>query len=619
MLPSTFSGIPQQLARLWPALLLVGLTAGAYLPAMAGGFVWDDDDYVLDNPTLRSFQGLEQIWLQPGTTRQYYPLVHTTYWLEYRLWGLDPTGYHVVNVLLHALSAVLVWRLLRLLQVPGAWAAAALFALHPVHVESVAWITERKNTLSGLFYLGAAWAYLRCEAVRNPRWYWAALLLFAAALLSKTVTSTLPAALLLVLWWQGRPLDRARLVGLAPFFVLGVSMGLVTMWMEEHSVGAWGPAWDLSPVERCLIAGRALWFYAAKLLLPLQLTFIYPRWEIDATAVWQYLYPAGFLGVAGLLWALRAHLGRGPLTGLLFFAGTLAPALGFFNTYPMLYSFVADHFQYLASLGPIVLAAVGGSRLLALVGRPAVGPVALALVLAVCSLLTWRQGRIYANLETLWRDTLAKNSDAWIAHNNLAGILEEDGQLDQAIRHYRRALLLQPGSAQIHLNLADAHQARGEFEAAVRHYRQTLKAAPDQVEAHLNLGNLLLGQKAVEEAIGHYRQALKAAPDLALAHSNLGAALAARGQDGQAIDHYRRALELKPGFAEAHNNLGRVLAAQGQFEAAIGHYRRALKLKPDYGKARNNLALALRAMGHSGAAAHPLQQDAAERRQRATP
>ena len=597
MCPSAFSSQPDRRTWLVSALLLVGLTVGAYIPALNGGFIWDDDDYVQDNLTLRSLAGLGQIWFQPGATRQYYPLVHTTYWLEYRLWGLNPTGYHVVNVILHALSAVLVWRLLIRLQVPGAWAAAALFALHPVHVESVAWITERKNTLSGAFYLSAAWAYLRYEAARRPRLYWTALVLFAAALLSKTVTCTLPAALLLVLWWKGQTPMRRTAIALAPFFALGVAMSGVTVWMERHSVGAWGPEWDLSLVERGLIAGRALWFYAAKLLVPLDLTFIYPRWAIDATAVWQYVYPVGTLGVGILLWALRERWGRGPLTGVLFFAGTLTPALGFFNFYPMLYSFVADHFQYLASLGLLALAAAGGHRAWTRLGQSAAGPVALALVLSLCVLLTWRQGQVYADLETLWRDTLQKNAGAWIAHNNLANILKERGQLDQAVGHYRQALLLKPGSAQIHLNLADAHQARGESAAALRHYRRALKAEPDRVETYLKLGNALLGQNASAEAIEHYRQALRLAPNLALAHSNLGAALAIQRQDAEAIEHYRRALQLKPDFAEAHNNLGRLLALQGQFTAAIEHYRRALQLKPTYRQARANLAEALQAVG----------------------
>ena len=595
MPPPTLSGDYQCRSSLWPALLLVVLSAGVYLPAMNGGFIWDDDDYVQDNPTLRSLEGLEQIWLQPGATRQYYPLVHTSYWIEYRLWGLNPTGYHIVNVLLHALNAVLVWRLLRLLQVPGAWGAAVLFALHPVHVESVAWITERKNTLSGAFYLGAAWAYLRYEGTRQKHAYCVALVLFAAALLSKTVTSTLPAALVLVLWWQGRNINRRTLGSLIPFFILGTAMGLVTLWMEEHSVGAWGPAWDLSALERCLIAGRALWFYAAKLLLPIHLSFIYPRWEIDATAVWQYLYPVGALAVGALLWIFRSRIGRGPLTGLLFFAGTLTPALGFFNVYPMLYSFVADHFQYLASLGLLTLAAAGTSLLAAQLGRRAIGTLTLTLVVAGYSLLTWRQGQTYADLETLWRSTLANNPNAWIAHNNLANILRQRGELNQAIRHYRQALLLLPGDAQIHLNLADSHQQRGELATAIRHYRYALDAAPDRSDTHLKLGNTLLAQNAPEDAIHHYLRALEIRPGLAPAHSNLGAALAIQGETEAAIDHYRRALELKPDFAEAHNNLGRLLAEQGQLKTAIDHYRRALELKPNYAKARNNLSIAKRA------------------------
>ncbi len=597
MCPPVVPSQPQRRTWLVPALLLVGLTAGAYVPAMSGGFIWDDDDYVQDNLALRSLAGLGQIWFQPGTTRQYYPLVHTTYWLEYRLWGLDPTGYHVVNVILHALSAVLVWRLLIRLKVAGAWAAAALFALHPVHVESVAWITERKNVLSGAFYLSAAWAYLRCQEARSPRLYWAALFLFAAALLSKTVTCTLPAALLLVLWWKGQTPMRRTAVALVPFFALGVAMSGVTVWMEKHSVGAWGPEWDLSLVERGLIAGRALWFYAAKLLVPLELAFIYPRWKIDATAVWQYVYPAGALGVGALLWAFRERWGRGVLTGALFFAGTLTPALGFFNFYPMLYSFVADHFQYLASLGLLALVAAGGHRTWTRLGRPAAGPVALAVALALCGLLTWQQGQVYADLETLWRDTLKKNAGAWIAHNNLANILKERGQLDQAIGHYRQALLLKPGSAQIHLNLADAHRARGEPAAAMRHYGRALNAEPDRVETYLKLGNALLGQNAVAEAIEHYGRALRLAPDLALAHSNLGAALAIQRRDAEAIEHYQRALQLNPDFAEAHNNLGRLLALRGQFAEAIDHYRRALQLKPTYRQARANLASALQAVG----------------------
>ena len=342
------------------------------MPALRGGFNWDDDAYVTNNLTLRSVHGLSQIWGQLTATPQYYPLVFTSFWLEYHLWGLNPLGYHVVNVLLHALAAMLLWRVLVRLQLPGAWLAAGIFALHPVAVESVAWVTERKNVLSAVFYFAAALAYLRwrddgttttglraTSSWRSLVLYLLSLALFICALFSKTVTASLPAALLLVIWWKHGRIAGRDVWPLLPFFVAGAALGLVTSWLERTHVGANGPEWALSFFDRCLIAGRALWFYAGKLFWPANLTFIYPRWQIDPGIWWQWLFPAAAIALVMILWSLRGRIGRGPLVAVLFFAGTLLPALGFANVYPMRYSFVADHFQYLASVGLIVLAAAG--------------------------------------------------------------------------------------------------------------------------------------------------------------------------------------------------------------------------------------------------------------------
>ncbi|MEJ2431379.1 MAG: hypothetical protein P8075_21060 [Deltaproteobacteria bacterium] len=317
--------------------LLLFLTLLAYVPAMQGGFIWDDDSYVTENQTLRSLEGLEKIWVQPNSTPQYYPLVFSSFWLEYKLWGLNPTGYHLVNILLHALSALLLYRLLVYLNVPGAWLAAAVFALHPVHVESVAWVAERKNVLSGFFYFSSAFCLFRFFGLAGEG------------------ASTLPAAMLLVLWWKRGSVKGRELAALAPFFALGLAMGLATAWLEKHHVGAMGSQWDLSLVESFLVAGHALWFYLGKLVWPRELIFNYPRWQVDASIWWQYLYPAGVVLVVVILWLYRKRLGRGPLVGVLFFCGTLFPALGFLDVYPFRYSYVADHFQYLASVGLIVL------------------------------------------------------------------------------------------------------------------------------------------------------------------------------------------------------------------------------------------------------------------------
>ena len=295
------------------AAVLLLITFAAYVPALECGTIWDDDAYVLANPTLRSMDGLRQIWFQVDATPQYYPMVHTSYWLEYRLWGLAPAGYHLINILLHGISGVLVWKVLRMVGLGSvaAWVAAAVFSLHPVHVESVAWITERKNVLSGVFYLAAAIMYLRFAGRRENdsegdryRWTWYAgsLMLFLCALLSKTVTCSLPAALLLVIWSKRKRVARSDVIALSPFFAIGITLGLLTLWLEKQVVGAKGPAWDLSLVERCLIAGRGVWFYLGRLIWPSQLTFIYPRWQIDIGSLG---FPAAAALLVVVLWRAR--------------------------------------------------------------------------------------------------------------------------------------------------------------------------------------------------------------------------------------------------------------------------------------------------------------------------
>jgi tetratricopeptide (TPR) repeat protein len=533
--------------------LLVLLTVTAYLPALHGGFIWDDDFYVTENPTLRSLRGLESIWLKPGATSQYYPLVFTSFWAEYHLWGLQPFGYHLVNILLHAVNAVLLWRMLRRLGIAGSWWVAAIFALHPVNVESVAWVTERKNTLSGIFYLLSALAWLRFrpltawEKSRAPDWrfYSLALGLFVCALFSKTVTCSLPAVLILLIWWKTGRLEKRDGLTLAPWFVLGAASGFMTRWMEQRLV-ANGAEWELSFVQRCLIAGRALWFYAGKLCWPSHLTFIYPRWEIDTGAVWQYSFPLAALVVLVTLWFLRTRIGKGPLVAVLFFVVTLAPALGFVNVYPFRYSYVADHFQYLASIGLITLAVSAGAAVFQRASQRnrELGTLTAATVLLLLGTATWGQAHAYHDLETLWRDTLAKNPDAWLAHNNLGTVLRQAGRPEDAIGHFGQALRIKP----------------------------------DLAEAQYNLGVTLAQLDRTQEAIGHYGQALRLKPDFAEAHYNLGVALAESGRIPEAMEHWEQALRLNPDYAEAHFNLGLMLAAQGKTTEASEHYHKALEL-----------------------------------------
>jgi tetratricopeptide (TPR) repeat protein len=631
--------------------LLVVLTLAVYLPALHAGFIWDDDDYVTANVTLRNVEGLRRIWLEPGAVPQYYPITFTSLWVNYQLGGPQPLGYHLVNILLHAVNALLLWRVLRRLRVPGSWVAAAVFAVHPMMVESVAWITERKNVLSGLFYLAALLAYLRSTAPAEDmsdsriqwRFYLAACALFVGALLSKSVTCSLPAVMLLLAWWKGR-LDRHTVGMLAPLFVLGIVMAALTVWMERYHVRAEGAEWALSFVERGLVAGRALWFYPRSLLWPRSLTFIYPRWTIDAHTWWQPLFPAAAGAVFLGLYLARGRIGKGPLVATLCYTGTLVPALGFFNVYPMRYSFVADHFAYLAAAALIALAAAAGAELVRRAGRagPAIAYATVTPVLLVLAMLTGRQCRIYQDLRTLWTDTLAKNPDCWLAHNNLGVMLLGDGDIDAAAMHFTQALRAQPGYREALINLGNTVRAQGKVEEsiplyaeavrrypestsahaalaivlledgkpeeALAHLQHALQLDPTNAEAHATLGQLLQNRGALADAVTEYREALRLKPDSPVAHYNLAGVLAAQGQMGDAIRHYGEVVRLKPGFAAAHYNLGTLLLGQGRLDDAKAHFAAALQLKPDYAEAHSNLGYLLFEQGQTADAIAEYQQ-----------
>jgi Flp pilus assembly protein TadD len=596
-----------QLHATWPLtrsdwLFVITLSIAvllAYQPAWNGGFLWDDAAHVT-RADLRSWHGLWSIWSAPGATQQYYPLTHSFFWLQHRLWGDEPSGYHLVNILLHAAAASMVGLLLRQLAVPGAYFAAAIFALHPVQVESVAWISEIKNTLSAVLYLGAAIAWFRYRRTAEARAYALAFVLFALALCSKSVTATLPAALLVVEWWRrGRLSWHQDVVPLVPFFILGISAGLFTAWVERNYVGAEGAAFDLAPVERVLIAGRALWFYAGKLFWPANLAFVYPRWTVSQGVAWQYLYPAAAAAVFAVAWIFRRRA-RGPLAGMLYFAGTLFPALGFFNVYPFLFSFVADHFQYLASLGLITPVAAGAALALGrrrLWGRPPAIALCVAL-LCVLAVLTWRQSHVYADSESLYRATIEGNPESWMAHNNLAGVLIARGAFDDAYDHIEKALALKPDYAEARNNLGLVLAHRGRVDDALAEYRKALELRPDYAEAYNNRGFLLASRGSIDEAIADYRRALEIDPGLAGAHRNLAEALIARGRTGEAIVHLRRTIALKPESAEARNRLGVILAEGGELDEARENFLEAVKQRPDYADAHNNLGIVLARTGH---------------------
>ncbi len=600
------------------AFLIVALSLLAFAPAFSAGFIWDDDDYVTHNHNLSDVAGLARIWADPAATPQYYPLVHTTFWIEHHLWADWAPGYHATNILLHALGALALWRVLLALGLspPISLLAAILWSVHPIQVESVAWITERKNTLSALFYLLTIASLLKWDALQpaikdrpidatqssdrrappppegevggtppgegsppsqletrnsqlpppptltpKPRhwpWYLLALLFFSCALTSKTVVATLPAAWLLVRWWRRGPLDLKRdILPMVPLLVAGAFMARITAHLELAQVGAAGPEWAFTPADRLLIAGRAVAFYLGKLALPINLSFIYPRWTLDPTAAWQWAFPVAAVALLVTLFALRNRWGKAPFVACAFFLGTLVPALGFFNIYPQRYSFVADHFQHLASIGPIALLA-------ALLARwPVTARAAIVAILVVFSI---HQSTVYQNLQTLWTDAADKNPTGWLPQLQL-GFLEAE----------KAKTAPTPFQKQVH------------FQAALARMQRARELAPNVATPNWNLGVALDHLDRTDEARAAFEAALRCDPDFALALNSLGQLELAANHLDAAKDYFERALE-KQSLPAAHANLAAVLFLQKDYAAAAAEYAAATSLDPTRADWRLSLA-----------------------------
>jgi len=605
----------------WRNLVLgLGLVAAVVLcfsPALPGDFLWDDDLHITVNPTIVGPLGLKEIWTTAAAN--YFPLVLTNFWVQHALWGLNPFGYHVVTLLFHALAAVLLGRVLVRLNVRGAWLGAALWALHPVQVESVAWICELKNTQSAVFFLGAILGWLRwleVGRVSDPpsasptrsqgesstrlsvshSAYAGALVCALLAILSKPSTVPLPVVLALCVWWRRGRFTWRDLIPLVPFFLLSFGAAGWTIWEQRVNSGAQGAAWAQTWPERFVIAGNAVWFYIGKLAWPADLIFIYPRWEIAATPL--ALVPlAGVMLVVAGLWRGRAGALRPGFFAAIFFGALLFPVLGFFSIYFFRYAFVGDHFQYLASMGPLALA--GAAITVALDRWPAVfgraRTVFSALLIGGLGFLTWRESAVYLSSETLWRATLARNPAASMGWFNLGSTLLKAGRHEEAIACLREGLRLRPDDAPGYNDLGCELVVVGRAEEALPIFARALELRPAYAEVHNNLGNALRSLGRVDEAVARYERALQLKPAYAEAHNNLGCELAAKGRTTEAIYHLEQAVRLNPVNSTNHNNLGNALRDAGRTDAAIASYGRALELTPDFAEVHANLGRALMA------------------------
>jgi tetratricopeptide (TPR) repeat protein len=491
--------------------------------------------------------------------QQYYPLTGTSFWIDCHLWGFHPLAYHVENLLLHLGAAGLFGVLLKRLRVPGSWFAAAIFALHPVMVQSAGWITERKNVLSLALYLGALLAYGRfagnwrpgergqaeLEVRRDWRAYALAGLLFLGAMFAKTTAFSFPAVILVICWWKrGRIRWRADVAPTLPFFAVAISMSALTAWIETTHLRTSGPDWALSFPERCVVAGRALCFYAAKLLVPANVTFVYPRWHVDAMSAPQWICPAAVLLVAVALWRTLPEIGRGPLAAAMLYAGTLFPVLGFMNPYGARYSYVWNQWVYVSSLPLIALAAAAVVNAAGRLRRAYLSAGCAICVLPVLAVLTFRQAAQYADADTLWRATLERNPEAFLAHNNLGLSLQRQGDTRGAMDHFQKAIEANPRFAEALDNLGIALFRQGRLDEAAARFQSAVQIEPDDFAGHNDLGNVYLQQDRLEAAESSYRKALKLSPDFLDAHNNLAIVLSREGKLNEADAELEAALRL---------------------------------------------------------------------------
>ncbi len=592
----------RKLTLLCAAALIVG-TVVIYWPALHGGFLWDDDVHISENATLRSLHGFWEIWFKPGATCQYYPLSFTAFWLGYQFWGLNTFGYHLMTVILHGVAAILLWRVLARLRVPGALLAGAIFAFHPVNVMSVAWMTELKNTLSGSLVLGTILAYLRFanldgDSARSTsksaarRCYIVALILFALAMFAKTATSFLPVTLLLIVWWQRARLNRRDWLPLVPLLAIALLLGALTIYVEQHSGGAFGKVFHLDLRERVLVSGRSFWFYLGKLIFPYPLTFIYPRWQIDPTAPWQYLFPLATAALLATLFLFRRSLGKAPAVAVTHFFVSTSMLVLFFVLYMTRYTFVSDHWQYFGAMSMIALAAAGIATIFnrARGGVRILAAAVIATMLSILATLSWRQCAIYSDVETLWRKTVTQNPNSWFVNNNLGVVLLQQGQVDEGFSYITRGLEINPNVVETQSSFAAVLQRMGRIDEALVHFRKAVDIDPADAETHGTLGAAILEGGNAEEASVHLRKALEIDPSYVEAHNNLGSALLQLGRVEEAIAHLRKALENNPQFGTAYYNLATALLRLGRANEALAHLRAVLEIEPNDHEAENKVA-----------------------------
>ncbi|MBF0287811.1 MAG: tetratricopeptide repeat protein [SAR324 cluster bacterium] len=568
-------------------LTLIALSLLAYYPATQAEFIIDDTPFYIEDPVMNQSDGIFKIWLNPRENNDiwpYIPITRTSFWIERQLVGLNFQVSHLINIGLHIITAFFLWLCLRYLHVRGAWLIGMIFVLHPIHVQSVAWIAERKNVVAGVFYILTVWSYFHFEKKKHWPWYVLTLGLFLCSLLSKSSTIMLPVLFIFCRLWNRSRWDKIDVIQLVPFFLLSLLMGYVRIWFEINSFDATGINYGWTFVERLLIAGHVPFFYLTKIFFPYPLLFTYHKWPIDAAQVSMYLPLVSIIVVGTILFWKYFSWGRSLFLALGAFLISLFPVLSFFNNSWTQFSFVADHWVHLPSIPVLILLVQGIFYAVGCIKENAwaryVQSGIYVMLFIILLGLTWNQTQYYKNNKVLWESTLAHYPDAWMAHQELGREYMADGDNQLALRHLNKAIQLKNDRPDAYINRGVAYFILEQYPRAIQNFNQALQLNNEMVKAYYNRGKSYAKLHQYKKALADFTQILVLDPQFAEAYNNRGTIYLDLKQYSQALQEFNQALQLNPQLKEVYHNRGLVHISLGKYTQAIDDFNQVLQLDP---------------------------------------
>lgn len=502
--------------RICKILAILAITAAVFYPLQDADFIWDDHDHFVSDVLQTEPDALQRIWFSPNkTVWNYWPVSRSSFWLERQLWGVNAAYSHYLNIVLHTLSAVLLFCILTYIRMPGAWLAALIFAIHPLTVESVSWIAERKNVLSMFFFMLSIGCYFIFDDRRRSPFlfYGLSILFYILALLSKSSVIVLPLVIAAIQFVRGRPWNREFILSLLAFIFLSCLSALVSIYFEEHYIGTHPHYFDRTFLDKVLVASTIPFFYLKQFIFPSELMFIYPRWQLDPAKIYSYLPLISLLLSAVIMVIYRKKPWCKVLIATtLVYLACLFPVMSFFKVYGMRFSYVADHWAYVSLLPLCTITALGMHKLLS--GNRKIYVVVSCSMIALLSFVSWNHTKVYLDPFSLWQDTVSKNPSAAIAHNHLASMYAKSGDIQKAGYHLSMAIQYDPYNNNLYRNRAILRKHMGDLEGAIQDLRTSVSLLEDSYGVlYPVIAEWLILQGNEQEAIEEYDRAIAKFPD----------------------------------------------------------------------------------------------------------